>query len=94
MNIDLLKPVLAQTIKNPITGSFWTIVNIVIDVLIKVVRAFFVTVVIYAGIVIITSAGDPGKFEEGKSIIFKALIAWAVAESARYIIFLLIQAFS
>lgn len=82
------------TFYNPITGGFWTIVEAVLDVVKVLIRTFFVTIVIYAGIVMMSSAGDPEKFAQGKKIIFKAIIALAIAESAQAIIALLITAFT
>lgn len=72
----------AATAKSKTQGIFGSVTNVLLFIL----GGIAVIVIIVGGILMITSAGDPGKFAKGRNGVIYALIGLVVAISAYVII--------
>lgn len=64
------------------SNDLWTTVNNIINVIVMVLGIAAVMVVIYGGINILLSQGDPGKIKKGKDAILYGIIGAIIAAMA------------
>lgn len=82
----LSHPVLAVTIPNPLQAtSFTDLINGIIDFIYRLSLAVVPLMIVIAGVIFITGAGDPGKIQQAKNIILYTIIGFVIILLAKSI---------
>lgn len=82
----LSSPVLAVTIPNPLQAtSFTDLINGIIDFIFRLSLAVVPLMIVIAGVIFITGAGDTGKIQQAKNIILYTIIGFVIILLAKSI---------